>query len=511
MSASDAETGSSLELEPAPASQGLAGRARLAIAWTTGFQLFRDLLQFGLTLTLVRLLPAEAYGQFGFVTTLLSFLTLYSFREFLNHTLQIRDGEPVPYQDHFTAGAVIQTSLFVVTNVIAIGLRYVPDFAPASPLLHVMSILFLLDLPSEFRVKMLERTLDWRRLRLLHAAALVAGAALSITLALLGWGVYALLLPTLLVPLPFMYDLFVRERWRPAWTWHRDRYRGAWKYGSSRVLGVSFVSLAGVLESTWLTRLAGFAVLGLFGRAVVLGNLVCGRLGGLLAQSVFPVLTRIQPRTDSYRRASALYLRTILWVVIPAAAIGAQLADPIVAILYGRAWADVVPMLPWAMAASALLAVVQTAYTLLLAHGRQDSCLKADIWRLVGTVAILAALLPRGIQAYLMGVVIVHTVSLTLVIYWLIRAEALTPRALRDACVPPVLSAAVASLAVALGRSWLPSLGRTDWPALLYVAAFGVMYVALLRVLYRGPLQELVDCLPRRQRLSRLLRLQEAS
>jgi hypothetical protein len=71
-------------------------RAKLAIAWATGLQFFRDVIQFGLMLVLVRLLPADAYGQFGFLTTLLTFFTWYSFREFLNYTLQVRDGAVVP-------------------------------------------------------------------------------------------------------------------------------------------------------------------------------------------------------------------------------------------------------------------------------------------------------------------------------------------------------------------------------------------------------------------------------
>src|SRR5262245_27031518 len=103
--------------------QKLAEKARLAVFWTTGFQIFWDLLQFGITLALVRLLPADAYGQFGFVTALIGFLTLYSFREMLGHTLQVRDDQQVHYQDHFTAGLVIQTAMCAITNVVALGLR----------------------------------------------------------------------------------------------------------------------------------------------------------------------------------------------------------------------------------------------------------------------------------------------------------------------------------------------------------------------------------------------------
>src|SRR4051794_18331252 len=87
-----------------PSTSSLAQRARLALLWTTGFTFFCDVLQFGVTLTLVRILPPEAYGQFGLVTTSISFLTVPSFREILAHTMQVRDDAQTHYQDQFTAG-----------------------------------------------------------------------------------------------------------------------------------------------------------------------------------------------------------------------------------------------------------------------------------------------------------------------------------------------------------------------------------------------------------------------
>ena len=181
-------------------------------------------------LVLVRILPAEVYGQFGFVTALVGFLTLYSFREFLGQTLVVRDPDQVHYQDHFTAGAVLQVAVCLLANGIAVALRWFPAYAEVAPALHVMSVLFLLDLPSELRVKMLERALDWRRLRLLHAIGLLLCGALSVAMALGGWGVYALLVPTLAIPLVFGYDLWVRAGWRPVWTWSWQRFKPAWTF-----------------------------------------------------------------------------------------------------------------------------------------------------------------------------------------------------------------------------------------------------------------------------------------
>ena len=455
-------------------------------------------------LVLVRLLPADVYGQFGFVTTLLGFLTLFSFREFLGHTLVVRDPDQVHYQDHFTAGAAFQVGVCLVANLVAIGLRWVPAYADVAPVLHVMSVLFLLDLPSEFHVKMLERALDWRRLRLLHGLALVAGGALSVTLALRGWGVYALLVPTLVVPVVFGGDLLWRAGWRPTWQWSWPRFRPAFAYGISRISAGSFVSAASLLEASWLSAV-GFAAFGVFGRAVALGQLLCGRVAGLLAQAVFPVLTRIAPRSETYRRASALYLRAVAWLVAPLAALAALLAEPIVRLLYGTAWLDVVPLLPWATAVAALMAVMQTGYALLLAHQQQRRCLKVDAWRLAGTVIALATLTGAGLRAYLMGMAGVYLVSLGLVLYWLHDDLAVTRRALVAAIAPPVIATAAAAAGVVMVRAVEPAGVPTFAASAVEAVVLAIVYVVVLRLAFPGAMAELVRELPERRRISRLL------
>lgn len=451
-------------------------------------------------MALVRLLPPEAYGQFGFVTTLLGFFTLYSFREFLGHTLQVRDGEPVHYQDHFTAGAVVQGVLFVLVNVIAIGLRWLPDYADASTVLHVMSVLFLLDLPAELRVKMLERDLAWRRLRTLQAIGFVSGGLASIGLALTGAGAYALLLPTMSMTVPFMYDLFVTERWKPTWAFSWDRFRPSWNFGWTRIATVSFVAAATLLESSWLTGALGFAVFGLYNRAVGLAQLVCGRVAGLLATSVYPVLTRLPAEGDSFRRASAMYLRSIGWTVVPLAALTALLADPIVHAIYGRTWTGAIVLVPLAVASVAIAALVQTTYTLLLAHGRQRACLVADAWRLAGTLLTLMFALPLGLRAFLAGGIATHAISLIVVFMFLVRARALDAGGIALALGPAMIATAPA-LALAF---------VTPGGALAQAGAFAATYVAALRVLFAGPFAELVRYLPLSHHLNRWLRFTPA-
>src|SRR5271154_5699357 len=146
------------------------GKVKSGILWIAGITAFRDGLQFLITLVLVRIVSPSAYGQFSLVTAFVGFFTILSFRSFLEYTMQVRPGETVDYDVHFTIGGVFQGVALVALNVVAFVLSRSHKYSSVAPLLSVMSAVFLLDWVGELRVKMLERSLNWRRLRLLEGA-----------------------------------------------------------------------------------------------------------------------------------------------------------------------------------------------------------------------------------------------------------------------------------------------------------------------------------------------------
>lgn len=75
-----------------PLTAGLRARVGRALAWNLSFNLVRDVLQFGVTLILVRLLDPAAYGMAALVNGGIAFLAVFSLNAFLAHGLQLEEG-----------------------------------------------------------------------------------------------------------------------------------------------------------------------------------------------------------------------------------------------------------------------------------------------------------------------------------------------------------------------------------------------------------------------------------
>jgi O-antigen/teichoic acid export membrane protein len=482
-------------------------KAKSAVLWNVGFNLFRDVLQFVQMLVLARLLDQADYGRFAFVTSVIGFLSVFSFASFLSYTLQVKSDDQTHYQDHFTAGAALQLTMFLLANLIGLLMATMSTYEAAAPLIHVLSLTFLLDWCCELRRKMMERDLDFRRLRLLHGVGLLISTVLAIVMALTGCGVYSLVVPGMLVTIPFIWDLLVTQGWRPTWSFAWVRYRPAFEFGLNRIGSGMSIQGRSLIESSALAAVLGFGPLGVLNRAIGLANLACTKIASQLMYAIYPILTRIDENDGQAARVGDLLLRLVLWTSIPIATVLSWLALPVVETIYGPSWSGVVPLLKWTLLLAVISATTQVVYMLVLARSRARLCFWCDLIVLVGTVVCLIAALGWGVTWYLISLTLIQSFIGCLLGGFLLSDRRLTLPGVFRAILP----AAVASGLGVLGASL--AVGSLGWQldsfvsALLWGCCFAVGYSASMRLLFSPSLEELVRYLPGNASICRLLRL----
>jgi O-antigen/teichoic acid export membrane protein len=481
--------------------------AQQAMLWSAGLNLFRDVLQFGQMLILVRLLDPAIYGMAGLATTFINFIGLISFQHIITHVLQVRGEGRVNYHQHFTAGVAINGGLFVLANLIAFALRFSEQYAPLQPLLHVLSFTFILSVPVDMRVKMLERDHEWSRLRLLQMGSILVSIAAAIAMALAGAGVYALIVPGLLASMVFVADLFLFTGWRPHWQWSYAEYREALHFGLNRAGSNALNGGRALLQNTLITQHFQFSALGVFGRAEGLANMFCGRIAQEASNALYPVITRAEAQTERFQRISGLVLQSVAWVVIPIAAFFTLEADNVVRLLYGQKWIEVIPLLSLVMAVTAIGSVGATAYRLLLANNRSRLCLYSDFAAFAIAIPTMLILLPFGLEEYLYGAIAVSLIVALVLMHMLMRTEGVTWLGLANAIYPPIVAVGVSCIPM-----WQINMVLAgEYPPLikLLIAAplFIAIYVMTLRILFTRLLRELTSYVPGGSMFSSLLRL----
>lgn len=110
----------------------LGASARASLLWGGGFTLLRHIAQFGAMLILVRLLTPADYCTAALVQAIVGVFSIISFGTFSSHSLQQRNPDEIDWQVHFTATAVLNTTIAALALVFAFCLSFVDRYDEAA-------------------------------------------------------------------------------------------------------------------------------------------------------------------------------------------------------------------------------------------------------------------------------------------------------------------------------------------------------------------------------------------
>jgi len=498
----------------AKAPEGRHRQVLRGIAWTTVYRAFEVLLSFGAMLFLVRVIAPDDYGRAGAVVGLLTLLSAFSCGLFMAEALQLPDGVEPDWALHWSAGFYIQLPVALACQVMAVLFWLYPPYYEIAPLMHVVGIGLMLDWPNWMGGIMLRRELNFRRLQILNGVTTLVSLGVTLGLGVAGAGAYALVLGgNVARALPFGADLLIVRGWRPPPGWWRwpdwSAYRPALRFGCQQTGSALLHGLRGALEGAVLPGVLGFTAIGLLGRAQALSATTVGRVGGIVVETVYPLLPRFAANAQSYPRQAALYLQIVCLCAVPGAVFvgieGAVLSQ----FLYGERWLAANPLiLPAALIGLGQLLFL-AASGILLAANRLRICLLLDVAAAAIATLVIGAVWTRG------GLVVYAWVAaagqLAAAGIALRAAGRLLARRWPSACLAPALvsSAAGGSLVLLLDPLW-----SALAPALRLAASgtvFALGTTLALRGAYPSSLSTVLSRLPGGLRFCGWLKLRPAA
>lgn len=343
---------------------GFGSRVRSAMAWRWGSQVLAQIITWGSTLAVVRLLDPSDYGLFAMtqvVLAALNFLNGYSFATSLIQTDRI---------DKRRIGQVF--GLLILLNGALAAAQYI--LAPIAaryygqplvePMLQVQALIFLttpfIALPSA----LLARRLLFRSQAWVSMGSAVIAALSALILAWLGFGVWALVFAPLAGFAARAVGLAIAAR---LLVWPVFDFRGAWDI-------ISFGGALTICQLFWIVQsqsdifIAGRAfsphTLGLYSEALFLTLIITGRFLPPVNEVAFPAYAELhkarQPLAPFFLRT----LRTVFLVTAPLY-VGLALTAPYAVLtLFGPKWIEMAPIaagLAIAMPAMALQIVCSPA------------------------------------------------------------------------------------------------------------------------------------------------------
>lgn len=413
--------------------KSVRGGAVAVLAQVTGM-----VLQIGTTFVLARLLAPTDYGLQSMVLTLTAFVSLFKDAGLSVASVQRENltDEQISTLFWINIGLGIVLTLVVAAMGPALAVFYKD---PRLLWLTVASstIFFFNSLAIQHRA-LLDRSMRFATSAKIDTLCAVIGTIVAVTLAILKFGYWALILQNISLPIAGTIAVWIAMPWRPGRPRWSSEMRSMVNFGSTVTLNGIVVYVAYNTEKILLGRYWGAAPLGIYGRAYQLATLPVQQLINAVHTVAFSVLSRMQNEVDRLRRAYLKSVTLIVSLTIPVVISSALFADEIVRVVLGPRWIDSAPVLRLLAPTVMFLALVNPFSWFLRATGRVGRSLKTAF--LICPVVILGIL--AGLRKGPAGVAMGYSTAMVLlfipIVLWAIHGTGITLGAYFDAVKRPL-------------------------------------------------------------------------
>ncbi|MDZ7964610.1 MAG: lipopolysaccharide biosynthesis protein [Nostoc sp. DedSLP03] len=390
------------------------------IGWMGGAELANRVFRLGTTIILSHLLNPYDYGLIAIVLTTNEFATVF--------TLRAGIGSKIIQASEKDLKIICQTSYWL--NWILCGVMFIIQCTAAFPIawfysnnqvilpICMMALVYLMLPIFAVQSALIQRENRLKIIALCNATQSFLINILTIGLALLGMGMWAVVVPIIITTPVWIVINLMNHPWRPTMFLSFNKWQEVVSYARN-ILGVELLNkLRANLDYLIIGRFLGIQALGIYYFAFNAGLGISMNVINTMTWSLYPHLCAARGNVKQLRERYFSSLKTFALIVFPLVLLQSSLAPFYVPIIFGQKWITAIPVLiviclsaiprPFADGASMLLNSVDKSHINLY-------------WNLIFTVIFTISLLVAvkwGIFWVAVAVFMAHILALPLYSIW---------------------------------------------------------------------------------------------
>jgi teichuronic acid exporter len=290
------------------------------------------------TILLSRILLPEHFGLFGMLTVVGNLATLIigmglSYSVIHNQELLPEDLSTIFW---FNLGlGFFMAFIFFLSAPLIAYFYHQPELIVVT---RLFCIGFIAQGANAVSVGLLIKKMRFKRLAFSNIAGGFLAYAISISMALAGFGVWSLVAHFLILHSVTVVSNLVLAQWMPSIDFKLSAIYKVKRF-STNFLGSQLIDfVAGNLDAILIGKYIGKRDLGFFGRATALVTIPVTSLGYILNRTFFPWFSALQNNIDDLRFRYNQSIRVLILVIIPVLILVATLAEDTVLLLFGAQW-----------------------------------------------------------------------------------------------------------------------------------------------------------------------------
>lgn len=429
-----------------------------------------------LQIEVARILSPEHYGIIAMMSVFISLANVFINDGFNRAVVQKKDATDVDYSTAFTINLIIGVVLYLIIFLFAPSIAHFYKIPEIETCIRALALILVFGSVNCIQIAIANRMMAFGNLFKCNLIASVSAGVTGLILAVLGFGVWALIVQQIFNAVILTFLLFGSIKWRPRLMINRESARSMFAFG--------WKMLAAALVNEFFTELNSLIIgkkytsqdLAYYSKGKQFPSMIVSGLTTSISSVMLAAFSKVQNDIDALHKLIKKSINVNSYLVFPILGIFAIAAKPLITVLLTEKWLPCLPYLYLVCFTFSLYPVASVQVQSIAAVGRSDMRLKMEIIKKTIALLLLLPAIKYGPYAIAVSAAITSVLS---VIIGAMGCQICTKYKLMDTLrdILPIAAITVVSL---VPSYFIGKTGLSDILMILaQVAASGLIYILL--------------------------------
>ncbi len=348
---------------------------------------------FVVSIVLARLLDPDVYGAIALVTVFTSIMNVFIDSGLGSALIQKKDADDTDFSSVFYFNVVACCVLYLCMFIAAPFIAEFYHDSTLTPIIRVLSLTLVLSGVKNIQHSYVARHMQFKRFFFATLGGTIGAAIIGITMAYMGYGVWALVAQHIFNTLVDTIILWITVKWRPKKVFSWERLKGLLTYGWKLLVSALLDTVYNNLRQLIIGRMYSPADLAFYNRGKQFPNMIIENTNSSINSVLFQTMSKVQDDRSRLKEMTRRSIKTSTFIMAPLMMGMAFCAEPIVRLLLTDKWLECVPYMRIFCITSMFLPIHTANLNAIKAMGRSDIFLKLEnIKKIVGLVLLLSTM-----------------------------------------------------------------------------------------------------------------------
>ena len=408
---------------------------------------------------IARILTPEDYGLVAMMMVFIAIATVFIQNGFNMAIVQKKEADNTDFSTaliiNVSIGVFLYFLIFFLTPSIAAFYKQ-PYLVKCMP---VMALLLIFGSINSIQIAIANRQMQFHNLFKCNVVASFFSGCVGIVSAIVGLGVWALIIQQLLNSILLSVMLFAQQHWKPNWEFDKTRAASLFSFGWKLLVAGLINQIFNELNSLVIGRKYSSSDLAFYTKGSQFPKYITTGVDSSINSVMFSAFSKNQNNHEALHVQMKKTITVNSYIVVPILTFLATAATPIVKVLLTDKWLPMVPFMQICCLTFSFHPLAATQMQAIAAVGRSDVRLKIEFIKKGIGVGLLILMMSKGPMGIAISAALTGIIS---VVIGAVAAKATTEYPLKSIITdmaPIVLASILMAIPMyCLGKTSLPSM-----------------------------------------------------